>query len=150
MKTLWMAGLVALFACTLVAPEAGLAQEEDDGDDPIWYVSAYNIPWAKVDSLTSLLEADQELVDEQVRRGQVLEGKVLIHHTADEYNVIFMTKYPSWDAVDDDPGLAAIAEDLGWSEEQRTARQEGFAHIFEGANAHRDYIYTEALSTGGM
>jgi hypothetical protein len=121
-----------------------MAAAQDGDDDAYWYVSMFSIPWAKVDSLGKLIDKDSPLVEAAIERGNIVEGKVLIHHTGNEWNVVFMTKYANWAAIDADPGLAGIAEEM-WGEEARAARGEAYGEIF-GDNAHRDYIYTERAS----
>jgi len=121
-----------------------MAAAQDGDDDAYWYVSTYSVPWSQVDSLGKLIDKDAPLVQAAIERGHVLEGKVLIHDTGNEWNVMFMTKYANWAAIRADPGLADIAEEM-WGEEARAARGEAYGEIF-GTGAHRDYIYTERAS----
>jgi hypothetical protein len=136
-----LVGVLAL----MFAPHIASAQEQDT-PSPFWYVSEYKVPWSKVDSLSSLLRADEELVKEAVRRGNVLESKVLIHHTGDEQNLVYMNKYPTWEAINADPGLGPIATE-SWGEDRAQARNDAWDWIFEtSGGAHRDRIFTEAAS----
>lgn len=121
-----------------------MAAAQDADDDPYWYVSTYSVPWSQVDSLGKLIDKDMPLVEAAIERGHIVEAKTLIHHTGNEWNVVFMTKYPNWAAIDADPGLAGIAEEM-WGEEARAARGAAYAEIF-GDGAHRDYIYIERAS----
>lgn len=121
-----------------------MAAAQDDDDDAYWYVSMYSVPWSKVDSLGKLIDKDAPLVEAAIERGHFVEGKVLIHNTGNEWNVMFMNKFANWAAIDANPGLADIAEEM-WGEEARAARGEAYGEIF-GDGAHRDYIYTERAS----
>ena len=121
----------------------GAAAAAQDGN-PLWYESHYTVPWAKIDSLQSLLAADGELAAAAHERGNFLESKILIHHTGDEWNVVFMSKYADWAAIDADPGLNGLAREM-WGEERAQARSAAWNWVL-GEGAHRDYIYTEAAS----
>lgn len=121
-----------------------MASAQDSDSDAYWYVSAYSVPWSKVDSLGKLIDKDAPLVQAAIERGHIVEAKTLIHHTGNEWNVVFMTKYANWAAIDADPGLAGIAEEM-WGEEAREARGDAYGEIF-GDGAHRDYIYNERAS----
>lgn len=139
--TRWLAALVA---AALLSPAAAAAQEDEA--TAYWYVSEYQIPWEKADSLQALLDADTELVREAVRRGHMVESMALLHHTGGEHNLVFMTKYPSWAAIDADPGLGPIAEEL-WGADRRQARGDAWDWIFEtSGGAHKDAIYAEAAA----
>lgn len=135
---LWSVAVAMLFGVPT------MAAAQDDEANPYWYVTAYSVPWSKVDSLGKLIDKDEPLVQAAIERGHMLESKVLIHHTGNEWNVVFMTKYPNWAAIDADPGLADIAEEM-WGEEARQARGAAYGEIF-GDGAHRDYIYNERAS----
>ncbi len=137
----------ALFAAAIAATfgvsSTATAQEAQEEEPAYWYVSHYRVSWAKIDSLTSFVRNDEELIGEGISRGNFLEAKVLVHHTGDEWNVVFMTKYPSWEAIDADPGLGPLAEEM-WGAERRQARSDAFDYLTqEAGGAHRDYIYQE-------
>lgn len=121
-----------------------MATAQDGEDDARWYVSMYSVPWSQVDSLGKLIDKDAPLVEAAIERGHIVEAKALIHDTGDEWNVVFMTKFANWAAIDANPGLGDIAEEL-WGEEAREARGDAYGEIF-GSGAHRDYIYTERAS----
>lgn len=145
MSTRWARWTLMGVLSVLCAPIAATAQEQET-PSPFWYVSEYKVPWVKVDSLNSLLRADEELVQEALSRGNFLESKVLIHHTGDEHNLVFMVKYPTWEAIEADPGLGAIAAET-WGEDRARARNDAWDWIFETTGgAHRDQIFIEAAS----
>lgn len=132
---------VVALALVLGFASPTLAQDEAE-TDPYWYVSMYNIPWAKADSMDTLVEKDQALVAEAIARGRFLDAKVLRHHTGSEWNYVLMTKYADWASIDEGGGLNALAEEM-WGEEAAQARQDAYSYVFQGATAHRDYIYQE-------
>lgn len=137
---------IALVLCTtqgLVAQQ----MEQEEEQQAYWHVQLYQIPWERVDSLQSLTEQyTDQVVAGAKEAGSILDFKLLIHNMGDEYNVVEMTKYPSWAAIQEGRGFGPVAEEL-WDEEQREAIMDGFAWVYEGNPAHKDYIYTEA--TGG-
>lgn len=133
----------------LVASHGLAAQEmeQEEEEQAYWHVQLYQIPWERVDSLQTLTERyTDQVVAGAKEAGSILDFKVLIHNMGDEYNVVEMTKYPSWAAIEEGRGFGAVAEEL-WDEEQREAIIDGFSWVYEGNNAHKDLIYTEA--TGG-
>ena len=118
--------------------------QEEEGPSAYWYVSAYNIPWEKVDSLQSLnRQYTAPVVEDSKQAGRILDRKMLIHHTANEYNVIIMTKFPSWEAIDRGAGFDEFAEQR-WDEAKNEEIEAAFDWVFEGAGAHQDWIYGEA------
>lgn len=130
--------LFALIAVSL--PADGLAQEEEE-PTAYWYVTQWQIPWAKVDSLRSLEEQYTPAIEEAAREveGTLLDRKVLIHDTGTEWNVMILSKYPSWQAIRDDVN---VFERAFPDEAQREGIDEAFSWVFEGA-LHRDAIYVE-------
>lgn len=136
-------GLVLFASQALVAQE----MEQEEEEQAYWHVQLYQIPWDRVDSLRTLstMYTDQVVAGAK-EAGSILDFKILIHEMADEYNVVEMTKYPSWDAIREGRGFGAVAEEL-WDEAQREAITDGFNWVYEGSAAHKDLIYTEA--TGG-
>lgn len=132
-------GLFALIAFSV--PADAVAQEEAD-DTAYWYVSHYQIPWAKVDSLVSLEKTYSPQIREATTPEQtgVLDRKLLIHDTGTEYNVVIMTKYPSWNAI---RAETDVLELVFPDEAERSTIQEAYGWIFEDTD-HRDAIYVEA------
>lgn len=138
--------IAAALAATVGLSSTATAQEAQEEEPAYWYVSHYRVSWDKIDSLMSFVQNDEELVREGISRGNFLEGKVLVHHTGDEWNVVFMTKYPSWEAIDADPGLGPLAEEM-WGADRRQARGDALEYLTqEVGGAHRDYIYQEMAS----
>lgn len=130
--------LVGLFSSHSTA----LAQEQNEGT-PYWVAASNKIPWAKIDSLRSMVnEYVGPIVEEAKRMGRVLDYKILLHTYGGEYNVVFMTKYPSWEAIGEGPGWAAAYEAIEPNKEIRDAVWAANAWIFEGV-PHIDNIYTE-------
>jgi hypothetical protein len=138
-----MKSLSFILLFTMLAPVFLFAQEEEKEEVPYWYVMSYKLPWSKMDSMQSLIKKyTLPTVAEAKKEGKVLDYKVFIHHTGDEYNVLIMTKYPSWDAIDDGPGFREAFETLFPDEEEQKDVYGAFQWIFEGME-HFDNIYTE-------
>ena len=135
--------LTLLAAIALTGVPDGLAAQQET-DSPVWYVSHYKVPWARVDSLVTLEQQYAQRVREELTPEQtgILDRKVLIHDTGTEWNVVIMTKYPSWAAVREEPPVNAM-ETLWPDEEERERIQAAFNWVYEGTE-HRDAIYREA------
>ncbi|MDX1616693.1 MAG: hypothetical protein R3300_20470 [Candidatus Promineifilaceae bacterium] len=132
---------LGLFVLLLSVPADALAQEEAD-DTAYWYVSHYQIPWAKVDSLVSLEKRYSPQIREATTPEEtgVLDRKVLIHDTGNEWNVVIMTKFPSWEAI---RAEIDVLELVFPDEAERSALQEAYGWVFEDTD-HWDAIYVEA------
>ena len=126
------------------AQEGQQDQEGQAAQAPYWYTSYYKIPWAKVDSLRKIDAIySGRMVEEAKRRGNVLDYKVLVHHTGGDYNVVIMTKYPSWQAIETGAGWGQIFEVVEPDSARRSAVNEAMQWIYENADFHRDEIYME-------
>ena len=92
--------IVAVLVILLFIPSL-IAQDKVKEDTPYWENSYYKMNGARIDSLKKL---DKKyvipVVAEAKKRGLILEFHTLIHHTGDEYNLIFMTKLSSWAALE--------------------------------------------------
>lgn len=133
-------GLLSVIA--LFSTSELMAQETDDST-PYWYVSHYQMAWPKVDSLTSLEKEYSPQIREVVTPEEtgVLDRKVLIHDTGTKWNVVIMTKYPSWAAIREEPSVNVVERVFPGEEGERI--NEAYGWVFEGAT-HYDAIYIEA------
>ena len=86
------------------------------------------------------------ILAEVKKAGDLLDYKVLIHHTGDEYNVVIMSKYPSWEAIDKSGIWGAAYKIIEPDKEKRKNVYDLFNWVFEGVT-HIDNIYTEATHT---
>lgn len=125
--------------CCLGLTTFSVAQDEAEAPTPYWYVSYYEIDWAKTDSLFKLWEKTQPVRDLQVERGEMLAWIPLVHHSGQEHNVVMMTKYPSWAAMNaDSDAFRTVFTDST----ERSMINSGFNWVF-GDGAHDDVIYGE-------
>lgn len=133
-----------LLLFTLFATFSTLIAQEDPKDEtPYWYVSSYKIAWEKADSLQTLVKLYTIPILAEVKKaGGLLDYKVLIHNTGDEYNVVIMSKYPSWAAIDKEAGWSAAFKMLEPDEAKRKKVYDTFNWVFDGS-VHIDNIYTE-------
>ncbi len=138
-----------LLLFTLFATFSTLNAQEDPKDEtPYWYVASYKIAWEKVDSLQSLIKLYTIPISVEVKKsGGLLDYKVLIHHTGGEYNVVIMSKYPSWAAIDKEIGWGDAFKKIEPDKAKQKEVSDAFSWIFEGS-VHIDNIYKEVeLST---
>ena len=143
MKTILRIGIVVVLLCLIAFPIQ--AQDKEKKETPYWYVSHFKIPWAKIDSLYKFeKEYTPAIVEEAKKQGTILDYKMLLHHTGDEYNVVVMTKLPSWCSIE---GTAwgwwtatykTIEKDKKKIEKVLKARN----WMFDGL-IHKDLIYGE-------
>lgn len=136
-----LAVAVALVLCTAQGLDGQEMEEEEQ--QAYWHVAAFQVPWDRVDSLQTLVDQTQPVVERAIENGRLLDFKILIHDMADEYNVIEMRKYPSWAAIEEGPGFGEASEQV-FDEATNEAINAGFEWVYEGASAHKDLIYTEA------
>ncbi len=123
-RRLW---LPAFLLCVLAPPVA--AQN---------YVTAaaYRVPFERVDSLRKLLKETKPLLAEAKRLGGIVDDVWLIHAWGGEYNVVEMTTWKSWAAIEDTTlGLGAAGRrcllTLRLGSESTTASRgvQGVSHI---------------------
>ena len=128
-------------------PKIIIAQDEQKEDLAYWYVSSIKVPWNKIDSLQKMVKKYTiPIVEEAKKTGKLLDYLLLIHHTGDEYNVVMMRKFPSWDAINDGGGMQAAMEKLFPDKEERDRINAGFQWILSGYQ-HIDNIYIDAMHT---
>ena len=131
----------------LFIPAFLIAQEEEKKDVPYWYVSSHKIPWEKIDSLQALVKKyTVPLVAEAKKSGLILDYNILIQHTGDEYNVVIITKFPSWAAIDEGAGWGAAMKIVVPDKEERNKAWAGWQWVFKGV-PRIDNIYIDAMYT---
>jgi hypothetical protein len=130
--------LMALFISASI-----LAQEEQKDETPYWYTSSIKIPWPKMDSLQQLYKLYTiPILEEEKKNGNILDYHILIHHTGDEYNVVTMTKFPSWTAIAEGVSFAQLLEKFVPDKDKRDEIEAAFSSIRSGYY-HKDNIYIE-------
>ena len=139
------AGFVfALAGLLLAVPTDVRAQDGDEAEAPEahWiYMTAYKIPWSRVDSLNKLNKL-YPVVAKAKENGTVLDYHMLVHHTGGEYNVVIVNVYESWEAMGEGNGFDAAFEELEPDEERRVEVNAGYGWVFNNTD-HRDNIYRE-------
>jgi hypothetical protein len=128
----------------LLVPHDGAAQVGEEQQQAYWYVSHFKIPFAKVDSLVSLEKSYSPRIRAGLTSEQsgMLDRKVLIHDTGNEWTVVIMTKHPSWASIRAEPPVNMM-QHVFRDEAERGRIQAAFNWVFEGAE-HWDAIYREA------
>jgi hypothetical protein len=107
------------------------------------YISttAHRVPFSRVDSLRKLLKATKAVADEAKRRGGILDDMWLIHAWGGEYNVVEVTTWKSWAAIEDSTlGFDAAYRKVYPDSAKRKPIDDGFSWVFEGVS-HVDNIY---------
>lgn len=128
-RRLW---LPAFLLCVLAPPVA--AQN---------YVTAaaYRVPFERVDSLRKLLKETKPLLAEAKRLGGIVDDVWLIHAWGGEYNVVEMTTWKSWAAIEDTTlGFGAASKKVYPDSAARKRIDDRFAWVFQGVS-HIDNIY---------
>jgi hypothetical protein len=115
------------------------AQEEEGAERPWVYVSFYKVPWDRIDSLTALNKL-YPWTEKAVEMGHILDFKMLVHDTGDEYNIVWMTFFPSWEAMGEGTRWTEVFEALEPDAERRAEVNEGFNWVYRGTQ-HYDNIY---------
>jgi hypothetical protein len=118
----------------LLAPSIGTAQS---------YITttAHRVPFERIDSLRKLLKETQPVVAEAKRRGGVLDDVWLIHAWGGEYNVVQMTTWKSWAAIEDSTlGFGAAERKVYPDSVARKKIDDRFNWVFQGV-PHVDNIY---------
>ena len=96
-----------------------------------------------MDSLEKLVKKyTVPIVAEAKKRGTIVDYKLLVHNTGDEYNVVIMTNYSSWVAMGEGACFDVAFESIEPDKSKRDRVNAAFDWIFEGA-VHKDNIYRE-------
>lgn len=93
--------IVAILVILLFIPSLVMAQ--DKGNTAHWEIVQYHADRAKIDSL-KVLENQYytKIVAEAKRSGLVIDSVLLIMKVGNnEFNILEVTKYPSWSAIDE-------------------------------------------------
>lgn len=132
--------ITLIIVILLFIPCLAIAQEKED--TPYWYVTYTKVAFTKMDSLVKFRnEFVVPIIAEAKKQGSILDNKLLLHHTGTEYTTVFMTKYPSWCAIEEswmNDALKAIEPD----EEKRKVFWDTWWYLVDGF-IHYDEIYTE-------
>lgn len=131
--------LLALLVVLCLTPVVDAAAQEAE-EPPIWVVTSTKIPPDRLEACMAARDRYVIPMDNELKsRGLLLDRTILQHYYADEWNVVVISKYRDWNAIDE-ANDAGIEEEL-YSEEERDAydsETEGCSPDF-----HRDQIYTE-------
>ena len=134
--------IISLLVIILLIPCLGFAQDKEKEDTPYWYVTYAKIAFAKMDSLVKFRnEYVLPIIAEAKKKGAILDNKLLLHHTGTEYTAVYMTKFPSWAAIDEawmNDALKAIEPD----KEKRKVFWDTQWYLLDEF-IHYDEIYTE-------
>ena len=133
---------VAVLVILLLIPNSIIAQNKDN---TIHYeIVQHHVDRAKIDSL-KVLENQYyiKIISEAKRSGLIIDSVLLIMKVGDnEYNVLEVTKYPSWSAIDEfswDTAFKSVEPDKN----KRDAVNNAYNWFFEGKD-RISAIYYEA------
>jgi hypothetical protein len=119
---------------SLLTPSIAVAQS---------YVTttAHRVPFARVDSLRKLLKETRAVTAEAKRLGGILDDMWLIHAWGGEHNVVQVTTWKSWTAINDTTvGFNAATRKVYPDSVARKKINDRFNWVFEGV-PHIDNIY---------
>jgi hypothetical protein len=131
---MWRHVLLPAVVLSLLTPTLGAGQS---------YISttAHRVPFERIDSLRKLLKETQPVLAEAKRRGGILDDVWLVHAWGGEYNVVEMTTWKSWAAIEDTTlGLDAASRKVYPDSVARKKINDRFAWVFQGV-PHVDNIY---------
>lgn len=113
-------------------------------DDPVVYVSQFQVPWERTDSLAKLLRLYPEWLTKARELGHILDSQTWIHSYGDEWNVVQVRTFPSWKAfTDQKPGWGMeVFRMVEPDSTKRAAFLAGTAWVYQGT-IHRDNIYVK-------
>lgn len=124
------------------SPGSVMPSPEDTTTGAYWYASFYEVPWARMDSLQTLWELTADVPAEAKRNGSILGAIGLVHHTGvQQANVVTLTKFPSWDAMESRSWGGAFRTVVP-DDARRSELNAGFGHVYSDA-PHYDVIYVQ-------
>jgi hypothetical protein len=131
---MWRHVLCSAVVLSLIAPTIGAAQS---------YITttAHRVPFDRIDSLRKLLKETKPVLVEAKRRGGILDDVWLVHAWGGEYNVMEMTTWKSWAAIEDTTlGFDAASKKVYPDSVARKKINDRFNWVFQGV-PHVDNIY---------
>ena len=137
--------LIGVFAGLLLAmPTDVRAQDGDETEEaePAWiYMSSWKIPFSRVDSLSKLVKL-YPIPEKAIENGALLDYHMIVHHTGNEYNMVIVSVYESWESMGEGNGFGAAFRELEPDEDRRAEFNAGLQWVFSDAE-HVDNIYRE-------
>lgn len=149
--------LLALLVVTVTggASLTTTAFAQDADNPPVFTINSSTVPTGLLgDCLEAWNKWLQPITDAQIAAGQIVGQKTLVHWYADEYNVLTITEYANWSAIEAaGDGFGEIRQEMYTDEEweQYQAEVVGCSPYF-----HKDGIYQEYVPSddddddGGM
>jgi hypothetical protein len=131
---MWRHVLCSAVVLSLITPTIGAAQS---------YITttAHRVPFDRIDSLRKLLKETKPVLVEAKRRGGILDDVWLVHAWGGEYNVMEMTTWKSWAAIEDTTlGFDAASKKVYPDSVARKKINDRFNWVFQGV-PHVDNIY---------
>jgi hypothetical protein len=133
---------IMVFFLVVGLQETAYGQEQED-TRPWVYMSEYQIPWSRVDSLVKFIElfnTELKWREKAIEMGYVLDIRIMMHHTGDEWNYRVEWVYPSWEAMRNPGWGMKVWEAVEPDSTKRKAYISGPNWIFKDV-IHRDQIY---------
>jgi hypothetical protein len=127
---------------SLGAVPAGLAAQPPQPPSRVVYVIQRQVPWERTDSLVKLLALYPAWTATAQREGHIVDRNVLVHLQGDEWNVVVMTVFASWDAwANQKPGWGqSVLRMVEPDSARRAAFNTGMNWVYQGT-VHRDNVY---------
>ncbi len=134
--------VLALAGMLLTVPTAAHAQDGDEAEEaeaPWIYITSHKIPWSRIDSLTKLNKL-YPFVAKAKENGTILDYHLIVHQYGDEYNVLEVRVFESWESMGEGAGFGAAFEELEPDADRRAEVNAGYAWVYAGT-VHKDNIY---------
>ncbi len=131
-----------VFLLVVGLQETAYGQEQED-TQPWVYMSEFQIPWSRVDSLMkleNLSDTEWKWYEKAKEMGYILDFRFMIHHTGDQWNVRYEWVYPSWEAMNKTGWAKEVSEAVEPDSAKREAVFAGYNWVFKDV-IHRDQIY---------
>jgi hypothetical protein len=107
-------------------------------------IAEHRVPFERVDTLQQLLKETRAVLAEAKRSGGIVDDVWLIHRWAGEYNVVNITTYKSWAAIEDTTlGYGPAMRKVFPDSVARKKINDRFNRVFKDV-VHRDNIYVKA------
>jgi hypothetical protein len=140
--------ILAILALLITAglPESSIAQSASGAQPQYWYVEFITIDQLKTQNMVSAWMRTSQFQEQRKKNGEISNWHGFIHHTGGEQNIMTLTKYTSWDAINDMPSrMASFESAFPDSTERAEIIDEMNTGI--GPASHEDVIYVEGAGS---
>ena len=131
---------------TIGLPDSSQAQLTSDAPQQYWYAVFTSIDQSKIESMVDFWKQTSAVQELRKQNGEILDSHGFIHHTGNEHNVVELTKYTSWNAINDIATRIVSIEAALPDSTERAEMMEDLNSIL-GTGRHEDVIYIEGAGS---